>query len=102
MARTVVDSQLGSREARLRLKVRAKPFYRAIESSLCLGYRRLVGRNGTWCVRRYVGAQSYTVERFAEADDYSESDGHTVLTFKEAQRRALASKPKPAASAPTV
>src|SRR5262245_53321181 len=103
MARTLRDANLGTREARLRLKVRAKPFYRLIESGLHLGYRRLAGRNGTWCVRRYVGAQVYTVEGLsAEADDYAESDGHRIFSFKEAQRAVLARKPKAVAGAFTV
>jgi integrase len=103
MARTLRDANLGTREARLRLKVRSKPFYRLIEPGLHIGYRRLAGRSGTWCVRRYVGAQSYVVEALdAVADDYSASDGKTVMTFTQAQRAVLASKPRPDAGAPTV
>jgi integrase len=74
-----------------------------IEAGLHVGYRRLANRSGTWCVRRYVGAQTYVVESLdATADDYSPANGHDVLDFKQAQRRALESKPRAAAGALTV
>jgi integrase len=102
MARTLRDSKLDSREARTRLPVRGKPYWRLIEPGLHLGYRRLAGRPGTWSVRRYVGKQNYTVKALkgvtdddcAVADDYAEADGRTVLNFKQAQRKALENKPK--------
>jgi integrase len=98
MARTVRDAALGSREARSRLKVRGKPYWRLIEPGLHLGYRRLAARPGTWCVRRYVGTQAYVVEAIkgVVADDYSDADDRTVLSYAEAQRRAQASKPQAA------
>jgi integrase len=103
MARTLRDSKLDAREARLRLKVRGKPYWRLIEPGLHVGYRRLAGRPGSWCVRRYVGSQTYAVETLGGmADDYSEANGSDVLDFKQAQRRALASKPKVEAGALTV
>src|SRR5262245_65262776 len=95
MARTLRDAALGTREARLRLKVRPKPYWRLIEPGLHLGYRRLANRPGTWCVRRYAGAQSYTVEALGTvADDFGEADGVKVATFTQAQRAVLAAKPK--------
>jgi integrase len=103
MPRTLRDSNLGSREARLRLKVRGKPYWRLIEPGLHLGYRRLAGRSGSWCIRRYVGSQGYTVEALAAvADDYGGANGHDVLDFRQAQRRVLESKPKAATGAITV
>jgi integrase len=103
MARTLRDARLDTREARLRLKVRGKPYWRLIEPGLHLGYRRLAGRPGTWCVRRYVGHQAYAIEtlRGVVADDYAEADGVSVLDFRQAQREALKHKPK-AAGALTV
>jgi integrase len=96
MARTLRDANLSTREARLRLKVRGKPYWRLLEPGLHVGYRRLAGRSGSWCIRRYTGTQSYAVEALdAVADDYGDSDGHGVLTFAQAQRRALERKPKP-------
>jgi integrase len=95
MARRLRDSKLDSREARAKLKVRGKPYWRLIEGGLHLGYRRLSKRPGTWCVRKYVGQQRYAIEALAGvADDYSEADGVTVLSFAMAQRLALDHKPK--------
>jgi integrase len=98
MARTLRDSKLDTREARSRLKVRGRPYWRLIEGGLHLGYRRLGARPGTWCVRRYVGSQSYTVEAIkgAVADDNSDPDGAGVLSFAQAQKAALAHKPQAA------
>jgi integrase len=103
MPRTLRDSNLGSREARLRLKVRGKPYWRLIEPGLHVGYRRLTGRPGSWCVRRYVGSGDYVVESLdSVADDNSEANGHDVLDFKQAQRRAMQHKPKVVVGAYTV
>jgi integrase len=96
MPRTLRDAKLDTREARARLKVQGKPYYRLIEPGLHLGYRRLAGRPGTWCVRRYTGGQTYTIEAIKGivADDFSDADGATVLSFRQAQREALKHKPK--------
>jgi len=95
MARTLRDSKLDSREARARLKVRGRPYWRLIEPGLHLGYRRLAGRPGSWCVRRYVGNQAYTVSKLkGVADDNADADGASVLSFAQAQAAALAHKPQ--------
>jgi integrase len=96
MPRHVRDAKLSSREARSRLKVQGKPHWRLIEPGLHLGYRRLANKPGTWCVRRYVGQQTYAVEtmRGVVADDYEDADGKTVLNFIQAQKEALRHKPK--------
>jgi integrase len=96
VARTLRDTKLESREARSRLKVRDRPYWRLIEPELHLGYRRLAGRPGTWCVRRYVGSQTYKVEKLAGvvADDFADADGVTVLSFAQAQHAALTRKPR--------
>lgn len=104
MSKTLRDSKLDTREARSRLKVRGRPYWRLIEPGLHLGYRRLASKPGTWCVRRYVGSQTYTVETIkgALADDYADADGETVLDFAQAQKAALAHKPRAAAGPLTV
>src|SRR5262245_22243918 len=103
MPRALRDSKLDSREQRLKLKIRGKPYWRLLEPGLHLGYRRLPKRAGSWCLRRYVGRQQYVVEALgAVADDNDTADGKAVLTFAQAQRAVLASKPKPAAGALTV
>lgn len=89
MARTVRDSQLDTRTARARLKPRGKPYYRAIDPGLHLGYRRAAD-GGKWVVRAYLGGQAYRVENIATADDRGEADGNVVLNFSQAQARARA------------
>ncbi len=93
MARTIKDASLDSRAARERLRPRGKPYYRAIEPGLHLGYRKAKGRRGqqvagAWVVRRYAGQQAYTVERIGAADDFANADGAAVLSFKQAQDEA--------------
>ena len=84
MARTVTDKNLGSRSGRLALKPSGKPYYRAIDPGLHLGYRK--GRDGgKWVMRRYVGDGTYKVETIAVADDKADADGVAVLDFRQAQ-----------------
>ena len=97
MPRKVRDSKLDTRTARASLKANVKPYFRLIEPGLFIGYRRLPGdRPGTWVARRYDPDQrTYTVknlktadDRLVFADDKSEADGETVLTFGQAQAAA--------------
>ena len=90
MARTVRDAKLETRAAREKLEARGKPYYRALEPGLHLGYRKAKGRRGrkvagSWICRLYVGDQNYRVERIGTADDFSDADGVAVLSFKHAQ-----------------
>ena len=105
MARTVRDSILDKRTARLRLKLCSKPYYRAIDTGLHLGYRK--GKTGgKWVMRWYVGNQVYRVETIGTADDVIDADGTTILNFWQAQdsarrlylerKRAQAGLPAPA------
>jgi integrase len=96
MPRILRDAKLDTRDARARLKVRGKPHWRLIEPGLHLGYRRLNGKPGTWCVRRYVGEQTYEVTALKGivADDYADADGRTVLSFAQAQREVQKQKGK--------
>jgi integrase len=104
MTRALRDSKLDSREARSRLKVQGRPYWRLIEPGLHLGYRRLAGRPGTWCVRHYDGNQRYHVQAIPDvvADDNADADGRSVLGFAEAQKYALRSKPQAATGPLTV
>jgi integrase len=97
MPRKVRDSKLDTRTARASLKANVKPYFRLIEPGLFIGYRRLPGdRPGTWVARRYDPDQrTYTVKnlktadaRLVFADDKSEADGETILTFGQAQAAA--------------
>jgi integrase len=95
MPRTVRDSNLETRAARGRLRVRHKPYFRLIEQGLHLGYRKLASGPGTWLARRYVGEGRYSVENLRTpdgglvlADDFADADGVRILTFKQAQNQA--------------
>ena len=86
-----------------------KPYFRLIEPGLHLGYRKLTSGPGTWVVRRYGGKGAYTVRNLATADgkpviadDYSEQDGNSVLSFGQAQERAKAHRPAEASGPYTV
>ncbi len=84
MARTVRDAKLESRTARGALKPSAKPYFRAIDQGLHLGYRK--GKaGGVWCMRRYLGEEKYSVENIGTADDTLDADGATILSFPQAQ-----------------
>jgi integrase len=79
----------------MRLQSRGKPYYRAIEPGLHLGYRKPKGRRGqavagAWVCRLYKGDQSYKVERLGVADDFSDADGVAILSWKQAQDVARA------------
>src|SRR5712692_7616191 len=68
MARTVRDANLETRTARSRLKTAGKPYYRAIDPGLHLGYRKGV-TGGKWVMRLYIGEGDYRVETIGMADD---------------------------------
>ena len=88
MPRRVRDATLDTREARNRLKIRGKPYWRLIEPGMHIGYRRLKGRAGSWSVRHYLGTQSYEIEVIGVADDLSDADGVAILSFWQAQEKA--------------
>jgi hypothetical protein len=90
--RTARADFLETRTARLKLKPRKKPYWaRTGKAGVHLGYRRRkpLGKdaNGSWIVRRYAGQRTYQTEAFAEADDYCEADGASVLTYGQAIER---------------
>jgi len=87
MANRVRDAVLDSPTARAKLKPQTKPYFRAINRGLHLGYRK--GKTGgTWVARRYLGDERYAVEALGRADDRQEANGTTVLSFHQAQDRA--------------
>lgn len=88
MARTVRESKLDSRAARLKLPA-SKRFWRAIEPGLLhIGYRRDNAGGGRWIMRRYLGDQTYMLETIGKADDTMDADGQVILSFAQAQKRA--------------
>lgn len=88
MSRTVRDAKLETRTARQQLKPSGKPYYRAIDPGLHLGYRK--GKTGgKWVVRRYVGDQQYEVVTLdGVADDFGDANGESILSFGQAQAKA--------------
>ncbi|BBZ97461.1 hypothetical protein BRDID11004_16270 [Bradyrhizobium diazoefficiens] len=85
MARKVRHSSLETRTARLKLAVRRKPYG---GPSLARGVALLYRRNrtsGSWVLKASDGHGKYWTKVVAEADDFDESNGKTVLTFFEAQ-----------------
>jgi hypothetical protein len=87
MPRTVREKRLDSPAARAKLKHSSKPYWRAVDTGLHLGYRK--GLNGgRWVLRRYLGKETYHVETIGIADDHSAADGASILDFFQAQRKA--------------
>lgn len=84
MPRTVREASLSTRSARLRLPVRSKPYWRALESGLHFGYRRR-STGGSWIVRRRRDDGRYHEGRLGLADDLQDADGGVVLDFSQAQ-----------------
>jgi integrase len=88
MARKVSFSALQSRSARLRLKIRRRPYSGpSLARGIALMYRRNK-TNGTWVLKVSDGHGAYWTKGFALADDFEDSDGKVVLTFYEAQDAA--------------
>lgn len=70
MARKVANTVLDSRGARRKLKSRGRPYYRAVERGLHIGYRRAGrGTAGTWSARLYLGDGKYEEHQLGVADD---------------------------------
>jgi integrase len=80
--------RLQTREARKKLEPRDQPYYVELRRGLALGYRK--GRDGgSWLLREHRGAALYSKRRLGAADDSTPSDGATVLSWDEAQHKAL-------------
>jgi integrase len=90
MARTVRDTLLETRAARLRLSPRSKPYWRSIETGLHVGYRRLRQGGGTWVARRFCGNGRYCERQLGNSDDLQDADGTSILSFRQAQESARA------------
>jgi integrase len=89
MARLRRDARLESREARARLPQTddRNGYSRTIERGLTLLYYKGT-QGGTWFVRKFEDGK-YLKARLGLADDASDSNGTTILSFAEAQRKAL-------------
>src|SRR3954464_15009892 len=88
MARKVSFSALESRSARLRLKIRRRPYSGpSLARGIALMYRRNK-TNGTWVLKVSDGHGAYWTKGFALADDFENADAKNVLTFYQAQDQA--------------
>lgn len=87
MPRAVRDTKLDTQTARDALKIRGKPYYRAIDPGIHLGYRK-GKKGGKWLVRWYDGDGGYDFDTFATADDHEDANGADVLSYSQAQERA--------------
>lgn len=56
---------------------------------MALSYRRTSEQFGTWAVRLVLADGRYTLETLGTADDYADANGQTVLSFGQAQAKAL-------------
>jgi integrase len=90
MPRRIKDRILDTREARTKLPPCGKPVWRPLDRGVHIGYRRLKGKAGTWCLRRYKGKGVYEVTGLGVADDLSDANGVTFLDFYQAQDKARA------------
>jgi integrase len=88
MARMVRDAKLESRAARAKLSPSGKPYYRALDPGLHIGYRK-GSAGGKWVMRWYTGEGGYKVKTIATADDKADAgEGEVVLDFRQAQALA--------------
>ena len=85
MARKVGFSALESRSARLRLKIRRRPYSGpSLARGIALMYRRNK-TNGTWVLKVSDGHGAYWTKGFTLAGDFEDADATNVLTFYQAQ-----------------
>jgi integrase len=87
MSKTIRERKLDSPAARANLKSSGKPYWRAIDTGLHLGYRKGLS-GGKWVLRRYLGGERYAVETIGAADDHSVANGVETFDFFQAQRKA--------------
>ena len=64
--RTVIDHNLSTRAGRLRLDERKKPYFRALDTGIQIGYVRGAG---IWTGRVWIDGKYVTSHKFGEADD---------------------------------
>src|SRR5262245_55000118 len=86
MARSIRSSSLETRTARLKLAQRKKPYTARIAPGVRLAYRRRLTA-GRWIVFGADGAGGSWERAFADADDFEDANGETILDFWQATAR---------------
>jgi integrase len=89
MPRHVKDARIESREARRKLAVQSEPHWRAIVQGAHVGYYK-GARRGAWLVRWRKPEGGYQKATLGEADDIRDADRVNVLSYPQAQQKALA------------
>jgi integrase len=87
MARSIRKAGLETRTARLKLPVARKPLFIRIGPGLSLGYRRNQVA-GTWVLRIADGKGGAITRAIGTADDFTDADGASVLSYWQAQDKA--------------
>jgi integrase len=82
MARSIYSDKLKNRTNRLKLAIKKKPYKVLIAPGVFLCYRRNEGP-GMWSV------QAGWLKRFALADDFENANNASVMSYFQAQQRAL-------------
>lgn len=82
MARSIYSDKLRNRTNRLKLAIKKKPYKLLIAPGVFLCYRRNAGP-GTWSV------EAGWLKRFAISDDHENANNASVMSFYQAQARAL-------------
>src|SRR5262249_13772170 len=100
MGRRVVNRNLDSRNARLKLKRQGKPHWMAIGRGLHLGYRKNRPGYSTWVGRRRNANGPYETWTISLADDVVDANGDTVLDFGQAQEVLRTMQPRKAVAGP--
>jgi hypothetical protein len=67
--------------------VRRKPYFVKVVPGVALGYRKNQGP-GVWVVRAADGKGGTWIQTFATADDVAPANGETIMTYKQALKRA--------------
>ncbi len=85
MAKTLVEAQLTTKNARIKLPQGLH--LRSIDPATHLAYRKGV-RGGNWVVRRYLGAGKYEQDTLGAADDALPANGIDTLDYGQALAKA--------------
>jgi integrase len=89
MARTSNNPRVINRTVRAKLEERRDPYWHLIAEGQHLGYRRLKF-GGTWIARAYDAERGRRFQSLGAADDTSQADGTSVLSFQQATEAAQA------------